>query len=82
MTRPLSTLTELARLGFADLDEVRAQLETLGIPFDDAEVFSLAADPDRALRSLATSGTESGCCGRSCRGRRVGRSRRTRRRRE
>ena len=52
MTRPLSTLTELARLGFADLDEVRTQLETLGIPFDDAEVFSLAADPDRALRAL------------------------------
>ena len=52
MTRPQSTLTELARLGFADLDEVRSMLDMLGLAPDEAEVFGLAADPDRALRAL------------------------------
>ncbi|MER3390024.1 MAG: bifunctional [glutamine synthetase] adenylyltransferase/[glutamine synthetase]-adenylyl-L-tyrosine phosphorylase [Microcella sp.] len=52
MTRPQSTLTELARVGFTDLGEVRTLLETLGIATEDAGVFGLAADPDRALRAL------------------------------
>ncbi|MBU1249670.1 MAG: bifunctional [glutamine synthetase] adenylyltransferase/[glutamine synthetase]-adenylyl-L-tyrosine phosphorylase [Actinobacteria bacterium] len=53
MTRPQSTLTELARVGFTDLSDVRALLETLDIATEDAGVFGQAADPDRALRALA-----------------------------
>lgn len=52
MTRTTTTLTELARLGFADLDAARSGLEHI----DDALVpaFAVAADPDLALRSLGT----------------------------
>jgi [glutamine synthetase] adenylyltransferase / [glutamine synthetase]-adenylyl-L-tyrosine phosphorylase len=44
------TLTELARLGFADLGEASRRLET--VPDAVAPLFSLAADPDQALRLL------------------------------
>jgi glutamate-ammonia-ligase adenylyltransferase len=49
MTRSVSTLTELARLGFAELGEARDTLEGFE-PLLDA--FGSAADPDRALRQL------------------------------
>ena len=39
-------LSELARLGFAQLSEARNRLDALGL---DAQPFSAAADPDRAL---------------------------------
>ncbi|MET4637150.1 bifunctional [glutamine synthetase] adenylyltransferase/[glutamine synthetase]-adenylyl-L-tyrosine phosphorylase [Mycetocola sp. 2940] len=57
MRRDQATLTELARLGFAALSEVRAQLDELGeaVPVDLDEVlplFAKAADPDQALRGL------------------------------
>ncbi|MET0887609.1 MAG: bifunctional [glutamine synthetase] adenylyltransferase/[glutamine synthetase]-adenylyl-L-tyrosine phosphorylase [Mycetocola sp.] len=57
MRRDQATLTELARLGFAALSGVRAQLEELGeaVPLDLDEVlpaFAKAADPDEALRGL------------------------------
>ncbi|MET1051751.1 MAG: bifunctional [glutamine synthetase] adenylyltransferase/[glutamine synthetase]-adenylyl-L-tyrosine phosphorylase [Mycetocola sp.] len=57
MRREQATLTELARLGFASLSGVRAQLDELcdAVPFDVEAVlplFSRAADPDQALRSL------------------------------
>ena len=49
MTRSPSTLTELARLGFSELSEARDALEEFESLLD---AFSLAADPDRALRQL------------------------------
>ena len=49
MTRSPSTLTELARLGFSELSEARDALEGFESLLD---AFSLAADPDRALRQL------------------------------
>ena len=49
MTRHVSTLTELARLGFAELSAARDALEGFE-PLLDA--FGTAADPDRALRQL------------------------------
>ncbi|MBG6238173.1 glutamate-ammonia-ligase adenylyltransferase [Mycetocola sp. CAN_C7] len=57
MRRDQATLTELARLGFASLSGVRAQLDELydAVPFEaDAvlPVFSRAADPDQALSRL------------------------------
>ena len=53
MTRTTTTtltLTELARLGFADLDAARTALAD--VPGELAPVFALAADPDQALRLL------------------------------
>jgi glutamate-ammonia-ligase adenylyltransferase len=50
MTRTTTTLTELARLGFADLDAARDALEEVPAPVVPA--FALAADPDQALRLL------------------------------
>lgn len=49
MTRQPSTLTELARLGFAELGVARDSLGDLG---EHLEAFGAAADPDRALRLL------------------------------
>lgn len=49
MTRTVSTLTELARLGFAELGAARDALEG----FEPLlEAFGTAADPDRALRQF------------------------------
>ena len=50
MTRTTTTLTELARLGFADLGEAGAALA--GLPADRIANFANAADPDQALRLL------------------------------
>jgi len=50
MTRATTTLTELARLGFADLDAAGAGLSA--VPRDRVELFALVADPDQALRLL------------------------------
>ncbi|RQP10909.1 MAG: bifunctional [glutamine synthetase] adenylyltransferase/[glutamine synthetase]-adenylyl-L-tyrosine phosphorylase [Microbacteriaceae bacterium] len=50
MTRSAVTLTELARLGFADLGGAAAALP--GVPDDVLPAFSSAADPDQALRHL------------------------------
>lgn len=50
MTRTTTTLTELARLGFADLSAAREALAH--VPDDLVTVFALAADPDQALRLL------------------------------
>ena len=50
MTRATTTLTELARLGFADLDTAGAGLSA--VPRDRVELFALVADPDQALRLL------------------------------
>ena len=57
MRRDQATLTELARLGFAALSGVRAQLDELleAVPVDIDEVlptFAKAADPDAALHGL------------------------------
>ena len=57
MRRDQATLTELARLGFASLSGVRAQLDELfdALPLDVDDLlpaFARAADPDQALRSL------------------------------
>ncbi len=49
MTRPPSMLTELARLGFAELSAARDALTGLE---EHLEAFGAAADPDRALRLL------------------------------
>ncbi len=49
MTRVPSTLTELARLGFAELSAAR---DALGDLAEHLEAFGAAADPDRALRLL------------------------------
>jgi len=53
MTRNQTTLTELARLGFADLGGTNARLDDLGMP-ELVPHFALAADPDQALRWLVT----------------------------
>src|SRR3954451_9547661 len=50
MTRATTTLTELARLGFADLDAAGAGLAS--VPRERVELFALVADPDQALRLL------------------------------
>jgi len=50
MTRATTTLTELARLGFADLDAAGAGLSA--VPRERVELFALVADPDQALRLL------------------------------
>jgi len=50
MTRATTTLTELARLGFADLDAAGAGLAD--VPRHRVELFALVADPDQALRLL------------------------------
>ncbi|MEO6532026.1 MAG: bifunctional [glutamine synthetase] adenylyltransferase/[glutamine synthetase]-adenylyl-L-tyrosine phosphorylase [Pseudolysinimonas sp.] len=50
MTRATTTLTELARLGFADLDAAGAGL--VGVPHERVALFALVADPDQALRLL------------------------------
>lgn len=49
MTRSVSTLTELARLGFAELSAARDALDGFESLLD---AFGTAADPDRALRQL------------------------------
>lgn len=49
MSRQPSTLTELARLGFAELGAAR---DALGEWAEHLEAFGAAADPDRALRLL------------------------------
>jgi glutamate-ammonia-ligase adenylyltransferase len=51
MTRTTTTLTELARLGFADLDAANDALSSM--PADVVPSFAVAADPDQALRCLA-----------------------------
>ncbi len=50
MTRATTTLTELARLGFADLDVAEAGLSE--VRADRVALFALVADPDQALRLL------------------------------
>ena len=55
MARELTTLTDLARLGFAELDQTARLLDELGEthPLDALmPLFALAADPDQALRLL------------------------------
>ncbi len=51
MTRHQTTLTELARLGFAELGETNERLGTLDLP-ELLPLFARAADPDQALRLL------------------------------
>ncbi|CAN5367552.1 bifunctional [glutamine synthetase] adenylyltransferase/[glutamine synthetase]-adenylyl-L-tyrosine phosphorylase [soil metagenome] len=51
MTRTLTTLTELARLGFAELGETSERLGMLDAP-DLVPLFASAADPDQALKLL------------------------------
>lgn len=51
MTRSLTTLTELARLGFAELASTEERLTLLGDPALVSH-FAAAADPDQALRLL------------------------------
>ncbi|MEQ1737297.1 MAG: hypothetical protein ABL886_12935, partial [Rhodoglobus sp.] len=51
MSRPTTTLTELAKLGFAGLDESSERLSELGIP-ELVPLFASAADPDQALRLI------------------------------
>jgi Glutamine synthetase adenylyltransferase len=50
MTRTTTTLTELARYGFADLSGAREALAE--VPAELVPVFAVAADPDQALRSF------------------------------
>jgi glutamate-ammonia-ligase adenylyltransferase len=55
MTRHRTTLTELARLGFAELSTASALLEeTDGLPVDESvlPLFATCANPDQALRIL------------------------------
>ncbi|MEO8263624.1 MAG: bifunctional [glutamine synthetase] adenylyltransferase/[glutamine synthetase]-adenylyl-L-tyrosine phosphorylase [Pseudolysinimonas sp.] len=52
MTRATTTLTELARYGFADLSAAGAALAAL--PAGIAARFTAAADPDQALRFVST----------------------------
>ncbi|TXN32166.1 bifunctional [glutamine synthetase] adenylyltransferase/[glutamine synthetase]-adenylyl-L-tyrosine phosphorylase [Lacisediminihabitans profunda] len=55
MARELTTLTDLARLGFAELDEAASQLAELGLTHETGGLvafFADAANPDQALRSL------------------------------
>ncbi|MGV8881190.1 MAG: bifunctional [glutamine synthetase] adenylyltransferase/[glutamine synthetase]-adenylyl-L-tyrosine phosphorylase [Rhodoglobus sp.] len=51
MSRHQTTLTDLARLGFAELGDASRRLAALDIP-DLVGVFAGAADPDQALRLL------------------------------
>ncbi len=51
MARTPTTLTDLARLGFAELGLASERLESLGMPELESE-FARAADPDQALRLL------------------------------
>jgi len=51
VARSQTTLTELARLGFAELGETSARLGELDVP-GLVPQFALAADPDQALRLL------------------------------
>lgn len=51
MTRAPTTLTELARLGFAELGETSDRLGELGAP-ELVPYFASAANPDQALRLL------------------------------
>ena len=51
MPRNQTTLTELARLGFAELGETAERLGMLGAP-ELVPLFAEAADPDQALRLL------------------------------
>ena len=51
MSRDQTTLTELARLGFADLEEAGGRLDDLDSP-GLLQHFAAAADPDQALRLL------------------------------
>ena len=53
MTRHQTTLTELARLGFAELGETSERLHELGMP-SLVPHFAVAADPDQALRLLGS----------------------------
>ncbi len=57
MARELTTLTDLARLGFAELDRATALLDELA-PVSEVErilpLFALAADPDQALWSIVS----------------------------
>ncbi|MCU1410429.1 MAG: bifunctional glutamine-synthetase adenylyltransferase/deadenyltransferase [Rhodoglobus sp.] len=53
MSRNQTTLTELARLGFAELGESSARLSELDAP-DLVPFFASAADPDQALRLLVS----------------------------
>ncbi|MBC7723745.1 MAG: bifunctional [glutamine synthetase] adenylyltransferase/[glutamine synthetase]-adenylyl-L-tyrosine phosphorylase [Burkholderiaceae bacterium] len=56
MVRHISTLTDLARLGFAELAAANARFATLGLERQVDEIvplFARAADPDLALRQLA-----------------------------
>ena len=50
MSRTASPLSSLAKAGFARLDEARERVDALGF---DPEDFSLAADPDLALKTVA-----------------------------
>jgi glutamate-ammonia-ligase adenylyltransferase len=55
MARELTTLTDLARLGFAELDEAASRLAELGQTHQTAGLvafFADAANPDQALTSL------------------------------
>jgi [glutamine synthetase] adenylyltransferase / [glutamine synthetase]-adenylyl-L-tyrosine phosphorylase len=52
MTRTTTTLTELARLGFADLSAAREALAE--VPEELVPVFAVAADPDQAVRLLVS----------------------------
>ena len=53
MSRNQTTLTELARLGFAELGESSTRLSELDAP-DLVPYFASAADPDQALRLLVS----------------------------
>lgn len=59
MSRPASTLTELARLGFGDLSAARDIVDALdaspgaGGLTEHLDAFRLAADPDRALTAVS-----------------------------
>jgi glutamate-ammonia-ligase adenylyltransferase len=55
MSRQPSTLTELARLGFAELGAAR---DALGEWAEHLDAFGAAADPDRALRLLVRLGEQ------------------------
>ena len=50
MPRTPSTLSSLARAGFARLDDARERLDRLGYAAED---FSLAPDPDLAVKTIA-----------------------------
>ncbi len=54
MSRNRTTLTELARLGFAELESARTLLERF--PVGVVQLFAAAADPDLALRYLGRLG--------------------------